>query len=66
MNLSTLEHSIEHLLNSLQQLKQENADLKQKQIKLASERNQLAERQRLAIKKIDAMTTKLKSLKIET
>ena len=65
-DLVKLEAQIDALIDTVSQLKQENASLRHQQDSLVSERAQLIEKTELARSRVEAMITRLRSLELNT
>ena len=65
-DLLKLESQIDALIDTVSQLKQENASLRHQQDSLVSERAQLIEKTELARSRVEAMITRLRSLELNT
>ncbi len=65
-DLVKLESQIDALIDTVSQLKQENASLRHQQDSLVSERAQLIEKTELARSRVEAMITRLRSLELNT
>ncbi len=65
-DLIKLESQIDALIDTVNQLKQENASLRHQQDTLVSERAQLIEKTELARSRVEAMITRLRSLELNT
>ncbi len=65
-DLLKLEGQIDALIDTVQQLKQENSSLRHQQDQLKSERSQLIEKTELARNRVEGMITRLRSLELNT
>ena len=65
-DLVKLEAQIDALIDTVSQLKQENASLRHQQDSLVSERAQLIEKTELARSRVEAMIARLRSLELNT
>jgi len=65
-DLLKLEGQIDALIETVQQLKQENSSLRHQQDQLKSERSQLIEKTELARNRVEGMITRLRSLELNT
>jgi len=63
-DLKKLENQIDALIETMEQLKQENTSLRHQQEQLISERSQLIEKTELARNRVEAMITRLRSLEL--
>ncbi len=65
-DLLKLENQIDALIDTVNQLKQENSSLRHQQDSLMSERSQLIEKTELARSRVEAMITRLRSLELHS
>ena len=65
-DLQKLESQIDALIDTVEQLKQENTSLRHQQDQLLGERSQLIEKTELARNRVEAMITRLRSLELNT
>lgn len=65
-DLQKLEGQIDALIDTVNQLKQENTSLRHQQDQLMSERAQLIEKTELARNRVEAMITRLRSLELSS
>jgi cell division protein ZapB len=65
-DLLKLENQIDALIDTVNQLKQENSNLRHQQDSLMSERSQLIEKTELARSRVEAMITRLRSLELHS
>jgi cell division protein ZapB len=65
-DLMQLESQIDALIDTVNQLKQENTSLRHQQDNLMSERAQLIEKTELARTRVEAMITRLRSLELSS
>jgi len=65
-DLQKLENQIDALIDSVNQLKQENTSLRHQQDNLLAERSQLIEKTELARNRVEGMITRLRSLELST
>lgn len=65
-DLLKLENQIDALIDTVNQLKQENSSLRHQQDNLMSERSQLIEKTELARSRVEAMITRLRSLELHS
>lgn len=65
-DLQKLEQQIDALIDTVAQLKHENASLRHQQDQLISEKSQLVEKTELARNRVEAMITRLRSLELNS
>ncbi len=65
-DLQKLENQIDALIDAVDHLKQENISLRHQQDQLLSERSQLIEKTELARNRVEAMITRLRSLELSS
>lgn len=65
-DLLKLESQIDALIDTVNQLKQENSTLRHQQDNLMAERSQLIEKTELARSRVEAMITRLRSLELHS
>jgi cell division protein ZapB len=65
-DLIKLESQIDALIDTVNQLKQENSSLRHQQDSLMAERSQLIEKTELARSRVEAMITRLRSLELHS
>ncbi|MBC8509949.1 MAG: TIGR02449 family protein [Chloroflexi bacterium] len=63
-DLKKLEQQIDAMIDSMNQLRQENSALRHQQANLTVERSQLIEKTELARTRVEAMITRLRSLEL--